>query len=106
MASMETLFDWCLVDLLSELEDFSVSQGTLSKYCYDGQVYVIKVRDHSIPVKRELEFLQEAADISVEVKGYIRRNKTNPEIIGFIMPFLTVIEPSNLTLDKKINIFQ
>jgi hypothetical protein len=40
---------------------------------YRGR-YVIKTQPHPLPVRREREFLTAAFDISVEIKGHIRRN--------------------------------
>src|SRR5437762_1825368 len=37
---LSTLFEWCLIELLPGLEDFNNSQRTLSKYRYNGKVYV------------------------------------------------------------------
>ena len=107
MTSTSTLFDWCLTDILEKLEPLNIpSQATLSKYNYNAEVYVIKTQPHPLPVRREREFLTAAFDMSVEIKGHIRRNKTDDNIIGFVMPFLCAIEPSKLTLSEKINVFQ
>ena len=37
---LSTLFEWCLIELLPGLEDFNNSQRTLSKYRYNGKVYM------------------------------------------------------------------
>jgi serine/threonine protein kinase len=102
-----TLFQWRLSDLVPGLKNFSISsQGNLSTYQHNGQEYVIKVRPNLSAVQREIEFLQAAADISVEVKGYIRRNKTNDDLLGFVMPRLKVIEAAGMTMDEKVILFR
>jgi serine/threonine protein kinase len=107
MSSTSTPFDWCLTDILEKLEHLNVpSQATLSKYDYNGEVYMIKTQPDPLPVRRECEFLTAAFDISVEIKGHIRRNKTDDNIIGFVMPCLCAIEPSKLPLTEKIRVFQ
>lgn len=107
MASTPALFDWRLDDLLPGLERIRVpSRANLAKYRYGGQVYVIKTQPHAPLVERELKFLKAAADISVEVKGYIRRNRVCDDLVGFVMPWLQKIEPSKLSLEEKINVFE
>ena len=102
-----SLLEWRLDDLLPNLERISVSgQGTLSKYRYNNQVYMIKSQAYPKPVQRELEFLQTAADISVQVKGHVLRNKNNDDLMGFIMPYLVAIKPSKMTSKDKLNLFR
>jgi serine/threonine protein kinase len=98
-------FEWNLSDMIPDLKEFDPPhQATLSKYRFNGQVYVIKFYDHESLTQREIRFLQAAADISVEVKGYVRNQKH--AIIGFTMSFLDEIKPSRLRLDEKVNIFR
>jgi serine/threonine protein kinase len=91
--------------MIPDLKEFDPPhQATLSKYPFNGQVYVIKFYDYESPTLREIQFLQAAADISVEVKAYVRNQKH--AVIGFAMPFLDEIQPSRLTLDEKVRIFR
>ena len=102
------LFQWRLDDLLPDLKEppFSVSQGNLRKYHHKGHDYVIKIRPDPLQLARELKFLQAAADMSVEVRGYIRRSRTSDDIVGFVMPCLKVIDPARMTVDEKIMVFR
>lgn len=108
----KTWFEWRLDDLLPHLKPLSMKdglaagQGNLSAYHHNGQDYVVKIRPYESVIKRELAFLDAAADISVEVLGIIRRNETNDDIVGFVMPRLKTIEPTEMTLDEKILLFQ
>jgi serine/threonine protein kinase len=105
MTATSLPFEWNLSDMIPDLKAFDPPhQATLSKYRFNGQVYVIKFYDYESPTQREIRFLQAAADISVEVKGYVRNQKH--AVIGFAMPFLHEIEPSRLTLDEKVRIFR
>jgi serine/threonine protein kinase len=67
---------------------------------------VIKFHPDPSAVQRELEFLQAAADISVKVKGRVRRNKTDDDLVGFVMPRLRTIDPVGMTLDDKVTLFR
>lgn len=104
-----TLFQWHLGDLLPDLKDLSPTisgQGNLSVYRHNCQDYVIKIRPDPSAIKREIDFLHEAADISVVVKGYIWRSNPEDQIIGFAMLQLKVIEPAAMTLHQKIILFR
>jgi len=91
--------------MIPDLKEFDPPhQATLSKYHFNGELYVIKFYDSEPPTQREIRFLEAAANISVEVKGYVRNQKR--AVIGFAMPFLDKIEPSRLTLDEKVGIFR
>jgi serine/threonine protein kinase len=101
------LFKWHLGDLLPDLNTLSISnQGDLSVYQHDGRDYVIKIRPDPPAIQREIKLLQEAADVSVEVKGYVWRSKPEDQIIGFAMPRLKVIDPAVMTLDQKVRLFR
>lgn len=103
------LFHWRLSDLLPDLKDLSSTtsgQGNLSEYHHNDRDYVIKLRPDASLVERELDFLREAADISVEVKGYVRRSQPDNKIIGFIMPRLKTVESARMTLDEKVRLFR
>jgi serine/threonine protein kinase len=105
MSTTSPPFEWNLSDMIPVLEEFDPPhQATLSKYRFNGQVYVIKFYNCEPPTQHEIRFLQAAADISVEVKGYVRNQKH--AIIGFAMSFLNKIEPSRLALDEKVAIFR
>lgn len=95
---------WSLRDLLPHLKEppLSISQGILSEYSRDGRDYVIKTLDPS-RAKRELSFLQAAADISVDVTAHITR--MDGEVVGFAMPKLNTIKPREMTLDQKVDLF-
>lgn len=102
MATTSPPFEWTPITS-SRIFD-PPHQATLSKYRFNGQVYVIEFYDSESPIQREIRFLQAAADVSVEVKGYVGKRKH--AVIGFAMPFLDVIQPLKLTLDEKVRIFQ
>jgi serine/threonine protein kinase len=105
MTTTSPPFEWNLSDMIPDLNKFDPPyQATMSKYRFNGQVYVIKFHNYESLVQREIRFLQAAVDISVEVKGYVRNQKH--AVIGFAMPCLDKIEPSRLTLDEKVGIFQ
>jgi hypothetical protein len=78
-------FQWRPDDLLPSLKEppFTVPQGNLRKYRYKDHDYVVP----TVQLARDLEFLRAVADMSVDVKGYIRRNKTSDEIVGFVRKF-------------------
>lgn len=75
----------------------------LSKYNHSGEVYIIETQ---LPVRCEREFSSEAFDMSIKIKGHFRRNKTDDNIIGFVMRYVCAIKPSKLMLTDKINVFQ
>jgi serine/threonine protein kinase len=107
MMATDGLFDWRLGNLLPDLKALSTrmsGQGNLSVYRHNDCDYVIKTRPDSTLVLREIAFLQEAADISVGVKGLIRRR--DDKIIGFAMPRLRTLVPAQLTRDEKIRVFR
>src|SRR5436305_6159810 len=109
MMVTDGLFDWRLADLLPDLKDLSTrisGQGNLSVYRHNDCDYIIKTRPDPTLVLRELTFLQEAADISVGVKGHVRRSKPDNKIIGFVMPRLQPLTPAQLARDDKIRLFR
>jgi len=88
------LFDWRLRDLIPDLKDLppeSARPGTLAVYRYNDQDYIIKSRFDPKVAQRELNFLKAAADISVHIKGYVRRSEPDNKIIGFVMPRLRTV---------------
>ena len=104
-----SLFQWRLDKLLPDFQEppFSMSsQGNLRRYRYNGVDYVIETRPDASQLERELRYLEAAKDLSVQVKGYIRRNRTNDDLVGFVMPFLKVIDPAMMDTAEKINVFR
>jgi serine/threonine protein kinase len=98
--------DWRLVDILSDLQQPAISRSSqgLVFHCQRGDVnYVVKLRDTAEQTQREIDFLERAGELSVEVAGYIRRG--NHELIGFVMPCLRVIKPLTMTVKEKTDVF-
>jgi serine/threonine protein kinase len=79
------------------------SQGLVFHYRRGDVDYIVKLRDTAMQTHREIDFLERAGELSVEVAGYIRRGKD--ELIGFVMPCLQVIDPLTMTLEEKTDVF-
>jgi serine/threonine protein kinase len=78
------------------------SQGLVQQY---EDKYVVKFRDKPKDVRREVELMTVAGNVSVEVIGIVYTGEgTNLE--GFVMPLLAPVQPANMNLQEKLELFQ
>lgn len=78
------------------------SQGLVRRYLEE---YVVKIRDTAEQTKREIRFHEVAGECAVDLVGIVTR-WTPPSLIGFMMPLERVIDPSALSTNEKLAIFE
>ena len=93
-----------LNDILQDLGEVlsQSAQGLVQKY---KDKYVTKLLDEPKQVKREVDLMNAAGDLSVGVIGYIYTGPLN-NLEGFVMPLLTPINASIMSLKEKMGLFR
>jgi len=91
-----------LKDILQDLGEVlsQSSQGLARKY---EDKYVIKLRDEPEQVPRELKMMSAAGDLSVAVVAPVGPPTS---LDGFMMPLLSPIDTSNVTIQKKLDVYR
>jgi serine/threonine protein kinase len=78
------------------------SQGLVQQY---EDKYVVKLRDNPKDVRHEAELMTAAGNVSVEVIGFVYTGEgTNLE--GFVMPLLSPIQPMDMNVQEKLELFE
>jgi len=101
---MQPIQELWLKDILPDLGEVLAqsAQGLVHKY---KDKYVIKLRDEPEQVNRELELMKAAGELCVNVVGYVYTGPPK-RLEGFVMPLLSRIYASSMSLEEKLDLYR
>src|SRR5271167_1468397 len=93
---------WDLLEMRGDIEFPALnisSQGVVNRY---KTHYVVKLCRNAVFAQREMSFLAAAKECAVDVLGPVHAPYGGG---GFVMPLLTTIDTTRMTLQDKIHMF-